>query len=93
MDSLGRIYEVKLLENKFEFLQKMSEEESDSRRDKNIIFKGVNRSSDSLQTIKLMRDLKITSSNIKMNVSLEKNVPNLKSIVEKNREMMAMLEY
>jgi hypothetical protein len=70
VDSLGRIYEVKLLENKFEFLQKMSEEESDNRRDKNIIFKGVNRSSDSLQTIKLMRDLKITSSNIKMNVSL-----------------------
>jgi hypothetical protein len=92
-DSLGRIFEVRLLENKVEYLQLLSEEEQNDRKDKNVIFKGVNRIGESLETIKLMRDLKITTASSRMQVNMEKSIPNLKSIIEKNRQIMTLLEY
>ena len=41
-DSAGGVYEVKLLENQSEYVKKMGEDED--RKDKNVIFRGVNKS-------------------------------------------------
>ena len=48
---------------------------------------------ESLQTVQLMRDLKITSSFSRMDIVADKTIPNLKSILEKNRELMTLLEH
>lgn len=44
-----------------------------------------------MQTVKLTRDLKITTALWKMNIVADKTIPNLKSIIEKNRELMTVL--
>jgi hypothetical protein len=38
-----------------------------------------------------MRDMKINTTFCRMNIATEKSIPNLKSILEKNRELMTML--
>jgi len=38
-----------------------------------------------------MRDLKLVKNNVRMGINREKTVANLKSIIEKNRELMTML--
>ena len=91
-DSAGHIFEIKLLENQYEYVRKLNEDEQGGRRDKNVIFKGVNRAGDMLQTLKLMRDLKMSKMAVKMDVNMEKTVPNLKSIIEQNRQFMTLLE-
>jgi hypothetical protein len=53
----------------------------------------VSRTGEALQTVRLMRDLKVSTSLGKMSISTEKSIPNLKSILEKNRELMTMLEH
>lgn len=80
-DTAGRVYEVKLLENKFEPVNKMGEEESEGRKDKNVIFRGVNRAGETLETLRLMRDLKVTKLSMRMGINTEKTVSNLKSII------------
>ena len=91
-DTAGKIYEVKLLENQFQPIQKLGEEDQDSRKDKNVIFRGVNRAGETLETLRLMRDLKVTKMSMRMGVNTEKSVGNLKSIIEKNRQLMTLLE-
>ena len=91
-DSAGNIYEIQLLDNQYESVKKLNEEEHDSRRDKNVIFRGVNRAGETLETLRLMRDLKMSKAAVQMNINTEKTVPNLKSIIEKNRELMTLLE-
>lgn len=56
-----------------------------------MIFKGVSRVGESLQTVQLMRDLKIRSSFTPMRVNTKKSISNLKQIIEQNRELMTML--
>ena len=91
-DSAGHIYEVRLLENQFEHASKLGEEVSDSRRDKNVIYRGVNRAGETLETLRLMRDLKLAKDAVKMGINSEKTVSNLKAIIEKNRSLMTLLE-
>jgi len=38
-----------------------------------------------------MRDLKLVKNSVRMGINREKTVANLKSIIEKNRELMTML--
>jgi len=40
----------------------------------------------------LMRDLKLKTQTMKMGINADKSVGNLKSIIEKNRELMTFLE-
>jgi len=39
-----------------------------------------------------MRDLKLVKNNVRMGINREKTVANLKSIIEKNRELMMLEE-
>ena len=81
-----------MLENQYEYLQRLgNEEDYDPRKDKNVIFRGVNRAGETLESLRLMRDLKISSQQMQMGVNTEKSVSNLKSIIEKNRELMTLL--
>lgn len=57
-----------------------------------MIFRGVSRVGESLQTVQLMRDLKMRSTVSRMRINAEKSIGNLKSIIEKNRELMTELE-
>ena len=41
-DTAGKVYEVKLLENQYEHVQKIGDDDHDARKDKNVIFRGVN---------------------------------------------------
>ena len=91
-DSAGNIFEVQLLDNQYESVKRLNEEEHDARRDKNVIFRGVNRAGETLETLRLMRDLKLSKAAVPMNINTEKTVANLKSIIERNRELMTLLE-
>jgi hypothetical protein len=93
VDSAGKTYEVRLLENKFEAVKVAGEEADGQRGDKAVIFRGVSRTGEALQTVRLMRDLKVSTSLARMGVNTEKTIPNLKAILEKNRELMTMLEH
>lgn len=50
-----------------------------------MIFRGVNRAGETLETLRLMRDLKLFKKSVRMGINSEKTVSNLKSIIEKNR--------
>lgn len=52
----------------------------------------MNRVGESLETLRLMRDLKLKMQIMKMGINTEKSVGNLKSIIEKNRQLMTFLE-
>jgi hypothetical protein len=93
VDTAGRVYELRLLENKFEAVKVTGDEGDAQRGDKAVIFRGVSRVGEVLQTVRLMRDLKVSTSLARMAVDTGKSIPNLKAILEKNRELMTMLEH
>ena len=67
-------------------------QDDDGRGEKSVIFRGVNRVGETLESLKLMRDLKLKTQVLKMGINADKSVGNLKSIIEKNRQIMTLLE-
>ena len=57
-----------------------------------MIFRGVNRVGDCFETLRLMRDLKMSKMAVKMGVNTEKSVSNLKAILAQNQELKNMRE-
>ena len=90
-DSAGAVYEVSLLDNQCDYSRKLGQDD-DGRGEKSIIFRGVNRVGETLESLKLMRDLKLKTQVLKMGINADKSVGNLKSIIEKNRQIMTLLE-
>ncbi len=87
-DSSGHAYELNLLENLVEPVSSTSSENNKH----SIIYQGINGFQDRLEAITLWNDLRCTKATHKMNVSLEKTVPNLKKIFEANRKVHSLLE-
>ena len=90
-DSAGAVYEVSLLDNQCDYSRKLGQDD-DGRGEKSIIFRGINRVGETLESLKLMRDLKLKTQVLKMGINADKSVGNLKSIIEKNRQIMTLLE-
>ena len=90
-DSAGAVYEVSLLDNQCDYSRKLGQDD-DGRGEKSVIFRGVNRVGETLESLKLMRDLKLKTQVLKMGINADKSVGNLKSIIEKNRQIMTLLE-
>ena len=90
-DSAGAVYEVSLLDNQCDYSRKLGQDD-DGRGEKSVIFRGINRVGETLESLKLMRDLKLKTQVLKMGINADKSVGNLKSIIEKNRQIMTLLE-
>jgi hypothetical protein len=70
---------VRLLENRVEAVTQLGKQEEEMNR--NVIFRGVNRVNDGVESITLMRDLKMSSKLMRFGVDMSKTVTNLKSIL------------
>ena len=90
-DSAGAVYEVSLLDNQCDYSRKLGQDD-DGRGEKSVIYRGINRVGETLESLKLMRDLKLKTQVLKMGINADKSVGNLKSIIEKNRQIMTLLE-
>jgi hypothetical protein len=64
----------------------------ENRRERDVIFKGVNKLARGFEVVTLWKDLKCTSEIKKMNINLEQTVENVKGILEENRNLHAWLE-